>query len=82
MISLTYGEIDKLVNLAGRAELTGTNVADCTCYWVDSSGQPINSPIGDCSFSIELPDQVTVIRLRLTVGRDGGPTRLFTLRVQ
>ena len=86
VIILTYDEIDELVNLAGRAELTGTNVVDCTCYWegmTNGAGlQPIDSQIGDCSFSIGLPGQVTTIHLWLTVGGVGGPTRLFTVRVQ
>jgi len=77
-------QIDRLENLLGRAMLTGANVENCTCYWegqtnVTDLWGPINSPARDCGFSIGLPDEVTAIYLRLTVG---GRMRLFTIRIR
>jgi len=73
-------------NLQGQAVLTGTNVADCTCDWMGktngvSSMQPISSLMGNCTFSIDLPDQVTVINLMLTVGGGSGPIESFKVKV-
>ena len=77
-------QIDRLENLLGRAMLTGANVENCTCYWegqtnVTDLWGPINSPARDCGFSIGLPDEVTAIYLRLTVG---GQMRLFIIRIR
>ncbi len=86
-IAIARSQIDGLMNLKGQAILTGTNVADCTCDWEgktneDSSMHSINSPTGKCAFSIDLPDQVTVINLMLTIGEGSGPIRSFKVRVQ
>jgi hypothetical protein len=72
IILLAPAEIEGLVNLQGRAILTDTN--GCTCDWqgrigAGGSWQSINSPLGDCRFSIGLPVPVTIIHLQLTVGQ-------------
>lgn len=86
-IVITRSQIDGLGNLQGRAILTGTDVADCTCDWMGKTNggismQPINSQTGKCAFSIGLPDQVTVVNLMLTIGGGSGPIRLFKVRVR
>jgi len=77
-IDITIEDIDGLQNLFGEAVLTNTNLIDgCTCNWlrkVGDSWEPIDSQIGGCSFLIEVPDQVTVMHLWLTVG---GQTKLI-----
>ncbi len=85
-ITLTHDEIETLATLSGRAELTGTNVADCTCYWegrtpLAEPWQPITAPVGKCRFSMDLPTPVGTIHLKLTLGGQP-PPRLFTIRIQ
>lgn len=81
-IVLTPDDIAGLSNLSGQAILTNAN--GCTCNWqgrmgVDNSWESINSRAGDCSFSIELPDQAMTIHLLLTIGNR--QSKLFTIKV-
>jgi tetratricopeptide (TPR) repeat protein len=80
VINLARDEIDGLAALSGRAILGGADTAGC--YWEGKTGvadpwKPIGS--ADCRFRIQIPDQVTAIYLKLTVG---GQIRLFTVRIQ
>jgi hypothetical protein len=80
MITLTHDEIDSLAALSGRAILGDAGATDC-CYWegkteVGDSWEPIGG--ADCRFSIGIPDQVTAIYLKFTVGEQ---IRLFTIKV-
>jgi hypothetical protein len=83
VIKLTRTDIAK--NLTGRAVLTIPNVAGgCMCkwgWWINGSksSDNLSKRAENCSFSIDIPDQVTRIQLRLTV--DSKQLSLFTIEV-
>jgi hypothetical protein len=82
-IEINSGQISGLVNLSGRAILSGAHLADCPCHWQgktdpSDSMRSIDSLTKECRFSIALPDPVTAIWGQLTIG---GQTKLYTIRV-
>ena len=83
VITLTHNEIGNLGALFGQAILSNANAAGCYWNWEGGTGVSASwkSIKGNTNFSfyIEIPDQVTTIYLKLTIGEQ---IKLFTIEVQ